>query len=57
MILLDTVLVQPFKEAFKNFYQMILPYSFEILVLIFTIITFLYTKIGFKFCLDMIRNK
>lgn len=57
MILLDTVLVQPFKEAFKNCYQMILPYSFEIFVFIFTIITFLYTKSGFKFCLDMIRNK
>lgn len=51
------VLVQPFKEAFKIFFQMILPYTPEILVLIFTIITFLYTKSGFKFCLDMIRNK
>ena len=51
------VLEQPFKEAFKNFYQMLLPYSFEILLLIITIIVFLCTKSGFKFCLDMIRNK
>lgn len=51
------VLVQPFKEAFKNFYQMLLPYSFEILVLILTIIIFLYTKSGLKFCCKMILNK
>lgn len=57
MILLDTVLVQPFKEAFKNYYQMILPYSFEIFISFITIIVFLFTKNGFKFCWDMIRNR
>lgn len=51
------VLEQAFREAFRNFYQMILPYSLEIFVFIFTMITFLCTKNGFKFCLDMIRNK